>query len=340
MARIFISYATPDRVFALQLATSIKQLGHAVWMDVAEIGVGDSLVRGINAGLSQAEYLIAVLSPHALQSAWVSHEWEVKSTEEIVQRRTMVLPVLIADCPIPLSLRHKQFVDFRQGYEVGFAHLAITLHQHKQGQAVEKTDQDTSHLLLPATLSPHDNTKLHWYTADMVNVPSKFAEINVELGIPYIGKISGVWKPNEDEQFAAWELYIELVTRVPVAQLHDEEGSLREALTSLYTVFGITRDILHKYGPAIARPKHGGAVSFGLLAISVLNNAIRPILAYWHPALLEYEQIRVSGISALEHERRWEKAGELRQALHETRTVMVNYAQLLAQVAGIPPMNP
>lgn len=339
MACIFISYATPDRLFALQLAASIKQLGHAVWMDVAEIGVGDSLVRGINAGLSQAEYLIAVLSPHALQSAWVSHEWEVKSTEEIVQQRTMVLPVIIADCAIPVPFRHKRFVDFRQSYEVGFAQLAITLHQHNRGHVVEKTDQDTGRLLLPAPLSPQDNTKRPWYTADMVNIPSKFTEINVELGIPYIGKISGVWKPDEDEQFAAWELYVELVTRVPVAQLHDEEGSLREALTSLYTVFGVTREILHKYGPGIARPKHGGAVSFGLLAISVLNNAIRPILAYWHPILLEYEQARVSGISALEHERRWGRAGELREALQQTRTVMVNYAQLLAQVAGISPMH-
>lgn len=339
MARIFISYATPDRVFALQLATSIKKLGYAVWVDVAEIGVGDSLVTGINAGLSQAEYLIAVLSPHAVQSAWVNHEWEVKSTEEILRRRTMVLPVIIADCPIPVSLRHKRFVDFREGYDVGFAQLAITLYQGNQGQTVEKRDQDANQMIVAATLSPHDNTKRSWYTADMVSLPSKFAEINVELGIPYIGKISGVWKPDEDEQSAAWELYIELATRVPVAQLQGEEGSLREALTSLYTVFGITRDILHKYGPTIARPKHGGAVSFGVLAISVLNNAIRPILAYWHPMLLEYEQARVVGISALEHERRWERAGELRQALQQTRIVLVNYAHLLAQVAGIPPLH-
>ncbi|MBK9944487.1 MAG: toll/interleukin-1 receptor domain-containing protein [Kouleothrix sp.] len=339
MARIFISYVSADRVFALQLATSIKQLGHVVWMDVTEIGVGDSLVRGISAGLRQADYLVVVLSPHAVQSAWVSHEWEVKSTEEIVQRRTMVLPVLIADCTLPTLFQHKRFADFRQGYEVGFAQLAITLHHHSQvHQASPRTAGPANTQRTPAC-SPHDTTALAWYTRGMVNLPSKFSEINVELGIPYIGKISGIWKPDADEQFAAWELYVELVTRVPVAELQDQEGSLREALTSLYTIFTMTRDILHKYGPAIARPKEGGAVSFGFLAISILNHAIRPILAYWHPVLLAYEHAHAPGISILEHERQWERAGELRHALQQTRSVLVNYAELLAQVAGVPPMH-
>jgi hypothetical protein len=170
----------------------------------------------------------------------------------------------------------------------------------------------------------------------MVALPSKFTEVSVELGLPYVGKITGLWKPDADEQFAAWELYIELVTRVPVAQLHDEEGSLREALTSLYTIFTLTRELLHKYGPAIARPKQGGEVSFGFLAITILNHVLRPILAKWHPLLLEYEHSRPPTAAASEYERQWERAAELRSVLDDTRRILVNYANLLAQVAGVP----
>jgi hypothetical protein len=63
------------------------------------------------------------------------------------------------------------------------------------------------------------------------------SEINVELGLPYIGKVSGMWKPDEAEQRAAWELYIELVTRISVAGLQPDEGLLRESLSDSVTRF-------------------------------------------------------------------------------------------------------
>ena len=106
MARIFISYAAPDRGFALRLSEDITQLGHHVWLDLWEVAVGDSLVRTIGAGLAQADYLLAVLSPSATQSAWMEREWEVLTSIEIAERRTIILPLVIADCAVPILLRH------------------------------------------------------------------------------------------------------------------------------------------------------------------------------------------------------------------------------------------
>ena len=51
MASVFISYAAPDRVLALRLAQDMTQFGHQVWLDLWQLGVGDSLVRGIGDGL-------------------------------------------------------------------------------------------------------------------------------------------------------------------------------------------------------------------------------------------------------------------------------------------------
>ncbi len=339
MASVFISYAAPDRVLALRLAQDMTQFGHQVWLDLWQLGVGDSLVRGIGDGLTQADYLIVVLSPHATQSAWMEREWEVLASIEITQRRTLILPVMIADCVVPILLRNKRFADFRPGYALGLAQLAITLHgQHAvPSDTIAPPIRDASIHSEPMIV-PHDGSGAVCYSGDMVAFPSKMSEVSVELGLPYVGKITGLWKPDADEQFAAWELYIELVTRVPVAALHDEEGSLREALTSLYTIFTLTREILHKYGTAIARPKQGGEVSFGFLAITILNHVLRPILAKWHPLLLEYEHSRLPTIATAEHERQWEHSTELRSVLDETRQILVNYANLLAQVAGIPPL--
>lgn len=49
---------------------------------------------------------------------------------------------------------------------------------------------------------------------------------------------------NEARRWAAWALYIELKTRITTQALNDDQGLLREALNSLYSLFGSTREIL------------------------------------------------------------------------------------------------
>jgi hypothetical protein len=160
--------------------------------------------------------------------------------------------------------------------------------------------------------------------------------IKVSLKLPYIGGVEGTWEPDERERNAAWELYVELVTRIAVAELQPHEGSLREALSSLYSLFGTTRTILRTYGPGIAQPKGKDNISFGYLAVTILNVSLRPVLAKWHPLLLDYEHTKEGSVSPLEHERRWDKSGELRGVLNEVRGVLIDYANLLAQVADVP----
>ena len=93
----------------------------------------------------------------------------------------------------------------------------------------------------------------------------KLTSVKVSLQLPYIGGIEGTWQPDESEQNAAWELYIELITRISIAELQPNEGLLREALTSLYTLFDTTRKIMRTYGPSIACPKEDSDFSLGTL---------------------------------------------------------------------------
>lgn len=160
-------------------------------------------------------------------------------------------------------------------------------------------------------------------------------KVGVELGWGP-AKLSGEWRPDQAERDAAWELYVELVTRIAVVPLEPGRGILREALTSLYQLFGVTREILRKYGPAVAKPPGKGDYRFGHLAVWMLNAALRPVLATWHPALQEWEATRQAGTAVVAHEAVWERAGELREELERLRVVLLRYAEILATVCEAP----
>lgn len=157
--------------------------------------------------------------------------------------------------------------------------------------------------------------------------------VNAKIGLPFgLGEIGGEWKPESAERDAAWEMYVELITRISVVELGRDEGLLREALTSLYSLFNTTRGILRRYGPAVARPAPGSAVSFGHLAVSILNGALRPLLAEWHPRLEDREFSRPANISRLDWERSWDRHSDLRAAIAAVRQTLAAYAGVLGEV--------
>jgi len=165
---------------------------------------------------------------------------------------------------------------------------------------------------------------------------AELENVKVNIKIPFIGEINETWKPDERERKAAWELYVELITRISIVELQPNEGILREALSSLYSLFNTTREILKKYGPAVAQPKGEGKISFGFLAVTILNFVLRPVLAKWHPLLLDYENKREPSVSILEHEKKWDKNEELRKVLNDVRCTLLDYAKILAEVARVP----
>jgi hypothetical protein len=161
--------------------------------------------------------------------------------------------------------------------------------------------------------------------------------VEVSINLPFgLAGIRGSWRPDRSERSAAWDLYVELVTRTTGAELGGGHGLLREALNSLHALFPIARNVLKQYGPEIARVKRGGDQSFGHLAVTILNGVIRPVLSEWHPLLLRYEAERRPGVSQAAHEDAWPRNAELRAVLADVRTALVEYTDLLARVAGVP----
>lgn len=152
----------------------------------------------------------------------------------------------------------------------------------------------------------------------------------VSLSLPF-GIGSAEWEVTQTESKAAWELYIELVTRVAVQPLDSEEGLARGAMNSLYSLFASTRDILRKAGPEVGAAHD----SVGGIAIAVLNNGLRPVLAKWHPLLQTWEAQRDPKVSPNVHEQAWEHSLTLRGELEALRQDLTKYAQALAEIAGV-----
>jgi hypothetical protein len=159
--------------------------------------------------------------------------------------------------------------------------------------------------------------------------------IAVNLKLPKIGEIQGTWEPNDAQRKAAWEMYVELVTRISVNELREGEGLLREALASLHSLFDTTREILKSYGPEVAFSIKGN-ISFGYLAVSILNTSLRPLLSKWHPLLMDYENKKTETLSLIEHEKNWDNYEQLKNALEENRQILIEYADILGQVANVP----
>lgn len=160
------------------------------------------------------------------------------------------------------------------------------------------------------------------------NNPAVLKQVTVSL--PF-GIGSASWEADPTERNAAWELYVELVTRVAVQSLHPQEGLVREAMNSLYSLFGSTRDILRKSGPGVGASHD----SVGGIAIAVLNNGLRPFLSKWHPLLQEWEEQKTDGVSPQAHERAWDKEMTARGELDALRSDLAKYAEALGAICGV-----
>ncbi|MEA5605375.1 hypothetical protein [Nostoc sp. UHCC 0252] len=158
--------------------------------------------------------------------------------------------------------------------------------------------------------------------------PAKIKKVSVSL--PF-GIGSAEWETDSTERKAAWSLYIELVTRIAVQPLEVDQGLVREALNSLYSLFGTTREILKTAGPDVGASHD----SVGGIAIAVLNNGLRPFLSKWHPLLQAWEGRRPVGMSPKEHEQGWSEEMTARYELEALRVGLEEYAQALATIAGV-----
>ncbi|UJW86906.1 toll/interleukin-1 receptor domain-containing protein [Devosia sp. SL43] len=142
---IFISYSHADRDFVDQLAERLVFAKHHVWMDRWELSLGDSLTSRIQETLTESSAILVILSKSSVDSEWCKRELNAGLVRELEERHTIVMPVVIDDCKIPLFLKDKLYADFRKQPDAAF----------------EMIDRSLSRISNPATArveSPDFNT--------------------------------------------------------------------------------------------------------------------------------------------------------------------------------------
>ncbi|WP_438486829.1 TIR domain-containing protein [Streptomyces sp. S186] len=134
--------------------------------------------------------------------------------------------------------------------------------------------------------------------------------------------------PHDIERAVAFDLQVELSLRVGVQPLAEGQGSLREALASLHSLFTTARDCLHRLGP------NASASRLPYLVATLVNDHLRPFLSTWHPALEVHEAARPAATSTIDHERRWEHASDMRNALSALREPLTEITSALGELSG------
>lgn len=127
MAKIFISYSSKDDKFAKKLASDLTKLGHKPWLDKWQIKVGECIPSKIEQGISDADYIIVVLSNNSVKSGWLDREWKIMYWKEIEEGESLILPVLIEQCKIPTLLKTRKYANFSKNYALGLVELASSI---------------------------------------------------------------------------------------------------------------------------------------------------------------------------------------------------------------------
>lgn len=145
--------------------------------------------------------------------------------------------------------------------------------------------------------------------------------VDVDLRMPYVNRIKGVWMVNRTEVRASWKAYIEIVTRMPPPPPLSQRSVAHE-LSSLGELCERLKEILKQSGPCVGR-NDDDALSFASLTLTVINTALRPVLAQPEHVSRPPEN----------HQRPDEKAAL--EQLDRVYPVLVDFGNLLERAAGV-----
>lgn len=120
---------------------------------------------------------------------------------------------------------------------------------------------------------------------------------------------------NAADEKAAWEMYVELLTRTATQPLKDSTGNEQAVLESIYSLFSITRGILKENGRS--------CIHFSKIAIIVLNQVIRPFTAKWH--ILSMQQAFDSPV----------QCQTFRSELKDLQNELRKYTSMLSSIAQV-----
>lgn len=125
--RAFLCHSSVDKNIVIKVKHDLERRGILTWLDEFQIGIGESIRREIEQGISSSNFLIFFISNSSLKSEWVNREIDSAFMREVESKDTTIIPILIEECEIPTMLKPKRYIDLRRFYEKGINSLIETL---------------------------------------------------------------------------------------------------------------------------------------------------------------------------------------------------------------------
>ena len=124
-----------------------------------------------------------------------------------------------------------------------------------------------------------------------------FGRFQIEtVKLPFPGKGEVTLRLTGGQRQVAWRVFVDLSTRVTAWSIQEtasdgtphQVGALRPAFDSLYSLFSTVRKELNAMPPSMSFAD--GQRTFEAYMLQLINKAVRPFLARWHPKFDEWEK--------------------------------------------------
>jgi RNA polymerase sigma factor (TIGR02999 family) len=107
----FISYSHQDHDWAEWIAWQLEDAGYSVVIQAWDFLAGSNFVVAMDDGLRQATHVVAVLSPHYLDSRFCRPEWSSAFSQDPTGYARRLIPVRVRNCKVDGLLATVVYID-------------------------------------------------------------------------------------------------------------------------------------------------------------------------------------------------------------------------------------
>ena len=132
MTQVILAYSNVDKATMEKIRRSLRRESITVWTNTTDIKTGEAFEEAIKRGIEQADNLVYLISPDAVNSTYCQQELDLA-----VSLHKRIIPVLVRETPveqIPPVLQGLQYIDLtdnvkEEDYHLDESELLRILHQ-------------------------------------------------------------------------------------------------------------------------------------------------------------------------------------------------------------------
>ena len=111
-AKVFISYSSRDKEFAIKLMNDLNKNYIQSFTDENSIEIGDNIQEALEKKIQQTNIVIVIITENYNKSEWVKKELEFAK-----KNKKTILPVLADKTSLPEEIENIKYADFTEDYQ-------------------------------------------------------------------------------------------------------------------------------------------------------------------------------------------------------------------------------